>query len=382
MWRPRLIVLQPTPYCNINCSYCYLHHRDDKRRMSPAVLEAVRNKIFRKIDSDPELTIVWHAGEPTAVPVSWYDQAYSLFAPLGSGRFTMQTNGVAIDEKWVEFFQRTQTRVGLSIDGPQRFHDQRRRTRSNGPTWALAMRALARLQDAGLDPNIITVLHPDGLRSAHEYFRFYREHRIHNVSFSIDEAEGANQTSAFTRVKKSQVADFFCDLLTLAYTDGYGLHIREIERVARILAGGAKADNEQLQPWQVIVVAFDGAVTTFSPEFMELSSAQHNNFCFGNILHDDIDFMMADAYFLKTHSEIASGIEKCRLSCRYFDVCGGGAPANKMFENGSLSSAETLFCRLSIQASSDGLMQFLTQSQHAPSPDWISNSTGAIVANV
>ena len=39
---PRLIILQPTPYCNINCSYCYLNHRDDKRLMSQEVVEALR----------------------------------------------------------------------------------------------------------------------------------------------------------------------------------------------------------------------------------------------------------------------------------------------------------------------------------------------------
>ena len=39
---PRLIILQPTSYCNINCSYCYLGHRDDKRLMSREVVEALR----------------------------------------------------------------------------------------------------------------------------------------------------------------------------------------------------------------------------------------------------------------------------------------------------------------------------------------------------
>ncbi len=27
------VVVQPTPFCNINCSYCYLPHRDVKAVM-------------------------------------------------------------------------------------------------------------------------------------------------------------------------------------------------------------------------------------------------------------------------------------------------------------------------------------------------------------
>jgi uncharacterized protein len=366
MWRPRLIVLQPSPYCNIDCSYCYLQNRDDKRRMAPAVLEAVRNKIFDKIEFDPELTVVWHAGEPTAIPLSWYEQAYAILAPLPTGNFSMQSNGVAIDRRWIEFFLKTQTRVGLSIDGPQRFHDARRRTRSNQPTWSLAVRALGRMQDVGIDVNVITVLHPDGLAFPKEYYRFYRDHDISSVSFSIDEAEGANPTSSFRNIDKDRVSEFLCELLKLAYADGYLIHVREIERIAHILAGHAVRSNEQVEPWQIVVVAHDGAVTTFSPEFMELSSIPHNNFCFGNILHDDFDVMARTPHFLKTRSEIAEGIEHCRQTCRYFDLCGGGAPVNKMFETGSLASAETLFCRLSIQAAADALVRFLDQAQRAP----------------
>ena len=33
--------------------------------------------------------------------------------------------------------------------------------------------------------------------------------------------------------------------------------------------------------------------------------------------------------------DIAAGVEACRKECEYFSVCGGGAPVNKLAENGS-----------------------------------------------
>ena len=362
MRRPRLIVLQPTPYCNIRCSYCYLGHRDDRHLMSNAVIEAVRERIFANLDADSSPTVVWHAGEPTAAPISWYEHAYERLRDVTppAASFAMQSNGIAIDENWIKLLRRTNTSISLSIDGPQYFHDLRRRTRNDKPTWQLAVRALQRLQDAGFEPNVICVLHPDGLTRPDAYYEFCRDRLITQISFSIDELEGANRASSFSGSDyKQDMTDFLAAILERAYAEGYPLHVREVERIATILTGSAESQNEQIVPWDTIVVAADGSVSTFSPEFMEISSFGYRNFIFGNILEGSLqDFDAADL-LKRTAHEIVSGVDACRSACRYFAVCGGGAPVNKMSENGRLDSAETVFCRLSVQSAADALAAFL-----------------------
>ena len=44
--------------------------------------------------------------------------------------------------------------------------------------------------------------------------------------------------------------------------------------------------------------------------------------------------------------DIAAGVEICRKECDYFSVCGGGAPINKLTENGSFATGRTMFCNL------------------------------------
>ncbi len=362
MLAPRLIILQPTPYCNINCSYCYLTQRDDRRLMSEAVVEAVREKIFRRLAADASPAVVWHAGEPTAAPIGWYEHAYRRFAGVTPPRtsFAMQSNGIAIDDRWIDLLRRTSTNISLSIDGPQRFHDQRRRTRSGKPTWQLAMRGLRRLQAAGLDPSVITVLHPAGLRCADDYFAFYRDNAVTQISFSVDELEGANTASSFAGADyKPAVTGFIREIMERAYRDGFPLHIREVERVAQLLAGVGTSGNEQVEPWAAIVVAADGSVSTFSPEFASVAAPEYGGFVFGNILDGDFcDFAGADA-FTRCAREVAAGVEACRASCRYFDVCGGGSPVNKYCETGSLRATETQFCRLTTQTAADALVGFV-----------------------
>ncbi|WP_426534059.1 cyclophane-forming radical SAM/SPASM peptide maturase GrrM/OscB [Bradyrhizobium sp. McL0615] len=365
MIEPRLIILQPTPYCNINCSYCYLGHRDEKRLMAREVVEALREKIFCRLSPRSAPIVVWHAGEPTAAPIEWYDHAYSrlldVAPPLTS--FAMQSNGIAINDKWIDLFRRTNTNVSLSIDGPQRFHDARRRTRNNKPTWQLAVRALRRLQDSGFDPSVITVLHPDALECPEDYYAFYREHGITQISFSVDELEGANKTSSFVgRDFKVAVKDFVIAVLKQAYRDDFPLHIREVERVAQKLAGIELSENEQVEPWAAIVVAADGSVSTFSPELMEMSAPDYDNFVFGNILEGGLDDFSNTEAFLRASREIAQGVADCKRSCRYFAVCGGGSPVNKLSEKGDMSATETEFCRLTTQTSVDAFLGLLSKN--------------------
>jgi uncharacterized protein len=370
MIEPRLIILQPTPYCNINCSYCYLGHRDEKRLMAREVVEALREKIFCRMSPRSAPIVVWHAGEPTAAPIEWYEHAYSRLLDVAPPQtsFAMQSNGIAINDRWIDLFRRTNTNVGLSIDGPQRFHDARRRTRNNKPTWQLAVRALRRLQDSGFDPGVITVLHPDGLECPEDYFAFYREHGITQISLSVDELEGANKTSSFVgRDFKVAITAFVIAILKQAYRDNFPLHIREVERIAQKLVGIELSENEQVEPWAAIVVAADGGVSTFSPELMEMSAPGYDNFVFGNILEGDLDDFSNTQAFLRASREIAQGVADCKRSCRYFALCGGGSPVNKLSEKGNLSATETEFCRLTTQTSVDALLGLLSKKSRLKS---------------
>jgi uncharacterized protein len=242
----------------------------------------------------------------------------------------------------------------------ERFHDARRRTRNDKPTWQLAIRALKRLQDAGFDPSVITVLHPDGLECPEDYYAFYRDHGITQISFSVDELEGANRVSSFVgRDFKATITAFVLAILEMAYRDSFPLHIREVERIAQKLAGVELSENEQVEPWAAIVVAADGGVSTFSPEFMEVSAPAYDNFVFGNILTSSLEDLSRTQVFLRANREIAQGVAACENSCRYFAVCGGGSPVNKLSEKGDMKVTETDFCRLTTQASADALLAFI-----------------------
>ena len=133
-----LLVLQPTPFCNLDCSYCYLPDRDSKHRMSEATLNRVFQFVFSSGIVQQGFTVVWHAGEPMVLPVAYYERATEIAGAYNPGGLrvghSFQTNGVLIDDAWCEFFKAHNVNVGVSVDGPAFLHDRNRKTRKGGGT--------------------------------------------------------------------------------------------------------------------------------------------------------------------------------------------------------------------------------------------------------
>jgi uncharacterized protein len=101
----------------------------------------------------------------------------------------------------------------------------------------------------------------------------------------------------------------------------------------------------------------EGRFTTFSPELLGQESAEYGPFVIGDFAVDDLASALGSPVYLAMVREVAAGVELCRQTCPYFGVCGGGAPANKYFENGSFATAETMYCRYVVQAPIDIVLE-------------------------
>src|SRR5215469_14739848 len=96
----RLLVLQSTPFCNINCSYCYLPNRTAKTRMGDGVLEAVAVKLLQSGLVSKDLSVLWHAGEPLVLGPDYYQNAFDILRRGTPRPFALrhkfQTNGTLL----------------------------------------------------------------------------------------------------------------------------------------------------------------------------------------------------------------------------------------------------------------------------------------------
>lgn len=373
-WRCRLLILQPSPFCNLDCDYCYLPDRGNKARMDEPTLVKAFERLFESGLTREQVTIVWHAGEPLAVPVSWYRRAWELVRPLVPAGLrvdeSFQTNGTLIDDRWCDWFLERGSFVGVSVDGPALLNDRHRRTRSGQGTFERTRKGMETLQRRGIDFHVISVLTWESLEYADELYEFYVRHGIKRVGFNIDEQEGDNATSTLGREGVVDRYRRFLERFLERVTREPGrLEVRELDGARQALLcpapPGVEPFNDQTEPFSIVSVAHEGSFSTFSPELLGLKGEPYGSFTLGNVHRDRLLSVADTPLFKALHGDIAAGVKACHEQCAYWRWCGGGAPANKHFENGSMRSTDTLFCTLTRKAVIDVVLTYLERAAAA-----------------
>lgn len=367
-----LLVLQATPFCNIDCSYCYLTDRDDQSRMALSVIEKAVDQVLRAQLVKDELTVVWHAGEPLVLGVDYYRLAIERIAQLTPPgitiRHSFQTNGLLIDTRWCEVFKRSDVRLGLSIDGPERFHDRFRKSRSGKGTHRKVSRAVELLRENEVPFHVIAVLTETSIQHPDDLFHYFNALGIDYLCFNVEEIEGRNQTSALLRNDHfSNYINFLRRFHELRYRHDSRLKVREIDgAVSSVMQWRRNESGERLRPqestpFKIVNVDVNGNFCTFSPELLGMKSERHGDLGMGNVFEGEILDCLRDPHFQGIAGAIADGVSACRGECEYFELCGGGSPSNKLSEHGDFACTETEFCRLQKKACIDVALDILEE---------------------
>jgi uncharacterized protein len=347
------VVVQPTPFCNINCRYCYLPDRNDKSQMAQNTVAALFDKVFSSGWVGEGLTVIWHAGEPLVLPISFYEAAFETIEALRPRKLqlqhSIQTNGMLISAAWCDFFKTRNINVGVSIDGPQRMHDAQRITRSGRGTFEKTLAGIRMLRQHQVPFHVISVLSGAAMEAPQEMLDFYISEGIEDICFNVEESEGAHVSGLFAAGDaQGRFKRFLEAFWRLSRQSKQIRFIRELDgmlpRVFR--PNESSMRNSQVEPFGMMNVDCHGNVSSFSPELLGLKNGDYGDFIVGNIHTDSLESMRRSRTMKAMTRDIALGVEACRRGCEYFSVCGGGAPVNKLAETGSFTGTRTSFCSL------------------------------------
>ncbi len=342
--------------------------------MSLDTIETTFRRIFESTYADEDLTIIWHAGEPLVLPVSYYETAFQSIERLRPTsvrlRHSFQTNGTLLNKAWCDLFRRWNVGLGLSIDGPRSLHNANRITRAGKGTFDQAMRGARLLKAEGIRFHIISVLSQAALHKAGELHSFYLEEGFHDVCFNVEESEGDHVSTLMQQGKDStrlQFLQFLQTFWTLS-REAPGIDfIREIDGIiTRIFRPEeAKVGNDQVEPLAMMNVDCKGNVGTFSPELLGYRNERYHDFLLGNVHTHTLEQMLHSEAMEAMAIDIRAGVEACRQECDYFSLCGGGAPVNKLAETGSFASTETSFCNLVQIVPADLVLRAFSQMEQS-----------------
>ena len=365
MPRIELLVIQPTPFCNLDCTYCYLPNRSAKAVVSIETLVTLFSQVFASGWVGDCLPVVWHAGEPLVVPAEFYFNAFRAIErlkPAGLGlTHAFQTNGTLIDNEWCSFFSEQQVDVGVSIDGPRRFHDQNRLTRSGLGTFDKTIAGIRLLRRNRVPFHVISVLSSASMAAPREMFDFYVEEGIKEVCFNVEESEGHHVSRSFADVGiEAAYYRFLGEFWRLSAShQGAIAFIREIEHAITqvIRPDDVPFTNQLVEPFAIISMDWAGNISTFSPELLGLKNPEYDDYLLGNVNRDTLTDLQNRANLARMLRDIRAGVQMCRQTCQYFSICGGGEPVNKLAENGTFASTETRYCRLTKMAATDLVLE-------------------------
>nr|WP_244614963.1 cyclophane-forming radical SAM/SPASM peptide maturase GrrM/OscB [Pukyongiella litopenaei] len=359
----QLLVLQPTPFCNINCRYCYLPSRNDRGRMSAETLEAVGARVVSSPLFGDGTTVVWHAGEPLVLSPDWYRDAVRILEISGGrtvARQSFQTNATLINDAWLDHLGSPGVSVGVSLDGPEDLHDLNRRDRRGRGTFRATMSGIGKLNARRIPFHIISVITAASLDRPQEVARALVDAGPTSIGLNLEEIDGTNESSSLLQSEsQDRVRRFLDGFLDVLDSEPDAPVLREAEALRNLLGAmksGKRACSQENVPGAIVSVDMKGEISTYSPELMGVDAPRFNGFKFGNVhdIHDLSDVFLGRA-FLACHRQIAVGVSKCARSCAHFPLCGGGSPSNKFGETGRLDCTETAFCRLSVKTVLDHL---------------------------
>jgi len=115
------LIVKVTHRCNLDCLYCYEHITKQGQDMSLPTFQHLATRVLQE-SSRPEITFLFHGGEPLLLPNDWYEQAVTYAQALACQyqkrvKFTMQSNLLGLTEAKITLLQKYKIAVGVSFDG-------------------------------------------------------------------------------------------------------------------------------------------------------------------------------------------------------------------------------------------------------------------------
>ena len=178
------VMLKPFgPICNLNCTYCYylekknLYQDTRNFKMKDEVLE-VFIKEYIQSQNIPVIQFVWQGGEPTLLGLDYYKKALEvqkIYAGDKQIENIFQTNGTMLTDEFCQFFADNNFLIGVSIDGPEEFHNKHRLKNDNTGSFSDVMRGIELLHKYKVEFNTLSVVNKNNSYNPMEVYRFLKE---------------------------------------------------------------------------------------------------------------------------------------------------------------------------------------------------------------
>ena len=321
------LILKATRLCNLRCGYCFDWRDGPGQVMSFEVLA----RLTAAVTEDPRhdlITFNWHGGEPTVLPLGFFEKAlvlqHRLRRPGQRLVNTVQTNATRLNDAWLDLFVDYDFRVGVSIDGPASIHDRHRVNVRGEGTFERVREGLSRLQSRNIAYGVIMVVDRETLDlGAEALLEFMLQEGLTDVALNFVMPTPKDQQVPAQRhyVEPREVSRFLMEMWHARQRLSAPIGIRELDALERSLQGGFPGPCTLSGACLGLVYRIEPNGDVFHCDYFGVEP----EYRWGSVLTDSF----AD---LRRSSTLKEALRrekraKSRLrSCEHFNVCHGWCP--------------------------------------------------------
>ena len=269
------VIIKNAERCNINCSYCYYFNKSDKSfaGRSPFIdintIEKLSEFLFNGVNdlSIKKINIIFHGGEPLLQKKKHFSQMcdilYRTLKDYVCLSFGLQTNGMLVDDEWIELFSKYKINVGVSIDGPLLVHDRYRLDKKGKGTYTRVQKGVNLLKQAANDGKINKISALCVINPEFEGIEIYK-HLTKDLGFeTLDFLIPDDTHDSFQNPHQHQIGDYLSSVFSEWYkNEDSHINVRILKSItARFLSHQNQSNSQpSSEAYETLIISSEGEV--------------------------------------------------------------------------------------------------------------------------
>lgn len=321
------VMIKPaSSLCNMRCLYCFYADEAARRdipsygMMTEDTADALIDRVQEALSAGDAVQYIFQGGEPTLRGLDFF----ARFAERATARadlrvsFSLQTNGLLLDDAWCDLFLKYRVLVGVSLDLLPACHDEARKDAKGEGTYGRVTEALALLKRRGVPFNVLCTLTDAVATRPKQVWERLLRLDVGFVQFTPC-LGGCEGDASYGKLTPALFADFYIRLFDFWYADykkGRARSVKFFDDVVNLLVLGtptACGMDGVCRPQLV----FEADGSAYPCDFYCT-----DGYRLGNVAEGIDALLSSDAYRAFANRERVRPA-LCQ-ACRYARFCGGG----------------------------------------------------------
>lgn len=334
--------------CNLNCGYCYVYNKGDlSYKKQPKFLsKQTIDKFLERMDTYlvnyeyDSFAMIFHGGEPLLADIPLYeyfmDNANLVFNKHNKKAvFGMQTNGVLLNDSWIDLFKRYNLQIGISLDSTKNSNDVNRVYHNGKSSYSEIIKGYELYKSKmGTTPGILSVI--DLEQDPNEVYEHYKSINAEYVNLLFPDDTYQNNF-----VDDLKLGKWLLTIFKLWLKDK-SVKVNQFEVLLAIIYGADFIGDEYygIKLNNTFILETDGEIQANDPLRVCVPNIHKTKLSVHeNEIMDLMNNPMAELYY-NSKKRLCEKCNKCQL----VDICSGGYLINRYDKNNGFDNP-SIYCK-------------------------------------